>query len=428
MGSNFFSTCEPDVRLKALMTIPYGNGMMWVVQDWDQRRTIRVHAPTRAGRDFDFETFAKYVDDLPADTMLVTVADDFSMVSSSSDFTEDGTQVPVYPSLAADFPPAAAATVRRRDLVEVDRLGVMVDLVTYQPSPAQASKRAAFKYFINVGNRVNFWHEMNCMLRMPPHPNIVPMEALVLETVDGDDKVVGFLTRYIPGETLHQNKDRVFKLKYLEQLLDAVDFLNLRCGIVHGDICPWNLLIDAETDSLQLFDFNSGAKLGWEGDDETWFCYEEDRNDVKFVVFTLYEIITRAYEFSFRGEFYPHELDAATVLKKRTWRKHADTQLDHPVTVYRRVLAAWLAKRKGTDRTVRHFSQAAEPLDWPPVPGGPTYTERGGMNDWAGQYRAGLVMAGKDVVRWERPATRALPLADGQRLLATGEVVPDPTA
>jgi hypothetical protein len=34
-----------------------------------------------------------------------------------------------------------------------------------------------------------------------------------------------------------------------------------------------------------------------------------------------------------------------------------------------------------------------------------------------------MVHLGKDFLRWERPATASLPLAEGQRLLATGEVV-----
>lgn len=35
-------------------------------------------------------------------------------------------------------------------------------------------------------------------------------------------------------------------------IVQAVDFLNLRLGIVHGDVCPWNLLIDEETDDLKV--------------------------------------------------------------------------------------------------------------------------------------------------------------------------------
>lgn len=88
-------------------------------------------------------------------------------------------------------------------------------------------------------------------------------------------------------------------------LCQVADYLNLNLGIVHGDICPFTLLINAETDSIQLVDFKNAAKLGWEGDlaNGAKFEYDENRNDVKFIVFTVYEIITR--EFEFRSEFIP---------------------------------------------------------------------------------------------------------------------------
>ncbi|KAG7285996.1 hypothetical protein NEMBOFW57_008292 [Staphylotrichum longicolle] len=161
--------------------------------------------------------------------------------------------------------------------------------------------------------------------------------------------------------------DRVFKLKYLEQLIGVVDHLNLRLGIVHGDSCPWNLLVDAETDNIQLFDFNCAARLGWEGDEENRleFRYEPDRNDVKFVIFTVYELITR--EFCFRREFYPHELDESEVMSKKTWAKHREAKLDRPVAEYRRVLTEWVKRRAQTNKSVDHFTKASEPLSWPPL-------------------------------------------------------------
>lgn len=113
----------------------------------------------------------------------------------------------------------------------------------------------------------------------------------------------------------------------------------------------FSLTLRHETDGIQLFDFNSGAKLGWEGDQDNGceFKYEKDCNDVKFVIFTLYEIITR--EFCFRLEFYPHELDASKIMRKRKWDKHRNVQLDSPVDEFRRVLGKW--SRKGPRSTKR---------------------------------------------------------------------------
>ncbi len=61
----------------------------------------------------------------------------------------------------------------------------------------------------------------------------------------------------------------------------------------------WDLLIDPETDDLKIFDFNMGAKVGWEGneDEDFKFRYEESRNDVKMAIFTFYEIVTRDLSF-----------------------------------------------------------------------------------------------------------------------------------
>lgn len=98
----------------------------------------------------------------------------------------------------------------------------------------------------------------------------------------GEDEVVGFTTKFIPGGTVLNNVSRVFKLKYLKQLIEVcrlitpwpdqenicliialqvVDFLNLRLGIVYGDISLWNLLIDGGTNDLKVLDFNFGVKL-----------------------------------------------------------------------------------------------------------------------------------------------------------------------
>jgi hypothetical protein len=72
--------------------------------------------------------------------------------------------------------------------------------------------------------------------------------------------------------------------KWLQQLTQLVDFLNLDLGIMHQDIASRNLLIDPETHNILLFDFD-------------WVAYGkknllDGRDDVTGVVFTLYELIT----------------------------------------------------------------------------------------------------------------------------------------
>ncbi len=83
-------------------------------------------------------------------------------------------------------------------------------------------------------------------------------------------------------------------------------------GIVHGNVCPWNLLVDAETDSIQPLDLGPAAKLGWEGDQDNCceFEYDKGRNDVKFVIMTAYDLITRKLCSS--RKFNPLEEDGAS--------------------------------------------------------------------------------------------------------------------
>lgn len=190
---------------------------------------------------------------------------------------------------------------------------------------------------------------------------------------------------------------------------------------MHGDVCGRNLLINEEADTVQLFDFNLAAKLGWEGDSSEHgndaFRYDEDRNDVKCAVFTLYEIITR--DLHLREEYYPHELDVSILLDLDTWEKHPDVRLDADPSEYRQILEEWLVKRQDVDKEIDHFSKAPRALDWPPLPD----------FESAARMRQVLILQGEgEFLKWQRPGSRMLPLPKGQRLLATGEVVDDRTA
>lgn len=162
-------------------------------------------------------------------------------------------------------------------------------------------------------------------------------------------------------------------------------------GIVHSDICPWNLLINPETDDLQIFDFNLSAKLGWEGDVQNngAFGYDIDRNDVKFVVFTLYEIITR--DLHFREEYYPNELDSSVVLEMDVWEQHAEVRLDSPVSDYRRLLEEWVNTREKVDKGINHYTQAPDAIDWPLLPEFPLVPFVGSMMRKPAQMRQDMI-------------------------------------
>ncbi|KAK3936553.1 hypothetical protein QBC46DRAFT_418712 [Diplogelasinospora grovesii] len=283
------------------------------------------------------------------------------------------------------------------------------------PQPGQP-KRVAFKYYINQRNIECFWIEVNCVIRIPKHPNIVSFDRLVTDTIGDEEKVVGFTTAFVSGGTVDDNLDRLFKLKYLKQLTEAIDHLNLKLGVVHSDLCIHNLLINEETDSLQIFDFNSSFRLG---DDDSDDPERRDDCDVRYAVFALYDIISRDFGDRFEGRYLP-DLDPAEVLEMQTWKKHPRVRLDSDVTEYRRVLEAWVKDRRDSNTDNKKITQA---IRWPPMPEITPVEYLGGMESRSSRLRQVLVPRGEPFLRWERPPSRHLPLHQGQRLLATGEVV-----
>lgn len=222
MGSHWFSACDPVERFSHahISPRPLVDGQRWVVWDWDQRRSIDVLIPHAADEDFIYEALSKFIDTIPPDVVQVELDEQGVLVATSSNPLHTFSWVPFYP-LRTAFP-GHITTLRREDLTEVDRLGLQVDLVTYSPqSQPGETRQAVFKYYISEGSVARWWHEANCVMRIPPHPNIVPFDAFVVDSIDAVDRVVGFTTRYIDGYTLKENDTRIFKLKYLQQLINV---------------------------------------------------------------------------------------------------------------------------------------------------------------------------------------------------------------
>lgn len=228
-------------------------------------------------------------------------------------------------------------TVRRAELRELDRIVPNVDLVPFR------RRRAIFKYFYIEQHLELRWNELNILLRLQPHPNIVPLGQVVVEELGGRQHIAGFTTRYIAGGSLDATDNvghrRVFKLKWLKQLIRVVDDLNHKYGIQQQDIGPRNLLVHEATDQITLIDFGVSARIGavdaayddqYRGDP-----YSESRNDIEGVIFTLYEIITRDDQFRLTQNRWQQ---APRVLNMEDWVKHPDVRLDKPVARYRAVL------------------------------------------------------------------------------------------
>ncbi|CAI7651185.1 unnamed protein product [Penicillium viridicatum] len=229
------------------------------------------------------------------------------------------------------------------------------------------------------------WDELNILKSLPPHPNIVPFDRVVLEE---ESRVIGFTTKYIPGGTL-ANSNVTFQFEWLQQLTRLVDFLNLDYGIMHQDIAPRNLLIDPSTHKIILFDFDRDA-FGEKN-------LQDGRDDVSSVVFTLYELITNDTSFS-------------------EWTSHRE--LDSEVSKFRKFLDEWVATRRSdVDGDMKRYLNAPNRLTLLDLPTAPEYTvpfemgTRDGKPVWrTGRRSRNTAMnLGQYCFRWERsPQSRLL--------------------
>jgi hypothetical protein len=87
---------------------------------------------------------------------------------------------------------------------------------------------------------------MDLWIRLPRCLNIIPFGRIVVDELEG--RVVGFTSGYVPGGNLEANRSRIFKLKWLQQLIKVVDDLSLEYGISHPDVAPRNLLVNESRD------------------------------------------------------------------------------------------------------------------------------------------------------------------------------------
>ena len=380
----------------------------WHITDHDQRRQFAAtYAPLSPNEDDDeteeicLSQLRKHVDQLGPEFFGIRFSEPDGPITLLTDRQHDVTlYVNNHPLSVLDLP-FPVKTIYLRNLTELDRLGPDVDLVSYRGPPSVAATgcattTVAFKYWYMVNGMFRTWYELNCWSRLPrDHSHIVPFDAIVLD--HHTDGIVGFTTQYIPGGTLKDTNatTRPFRLEWFRQLLSVVDDLNYQYGVMHQVIAPRNLLVD-EKDNLRIFDFNYSAMIGKH--------YAPERDDVKGVIFTLYEIITLDEHF----REVPHaEQDAEAVLSM-SWEKHPRVRLDADVRAFRDALDSWVAKRKA--RTV--FKPADTWVCWPEMPKFPVIalpTLAGAQNVSAPAVsRRTLVERGKPYFNWERPASYSL--------------------
>lgn len=360
------------------------------VWDWDQPRMIKVKGTAKLLRpeeDAEVPILAQLMDYLSPEVRAITVDDDGLLTGVSTNPEEEQDDFVAYLPLSMVGSLADCRTIQHSKLLELDRLGPGVDLSSYEDESGVRQK-AAFKFNVTAKPRPmqQAWNEVNILKSLPPHPNIVPLDRIVLEDVES--RMIGFTTKYIPGGTL-ANSNVAFRFEWLQQLTRLVDFLNLEMGIMHQDIAARNLLIDPETQNHLLFD-SSWAACG-----EKFLV--DGRDDVTGVVFTLYELITNDTHFP----VWDRKMD--TVQNIPEWP--CNRELDFDVSVFREYLNQWVATRRSEGDMDRYLN-APRRLEWPDLPTAPDYDVPFPIDD---QMRTEMrttriaLELGQYCFRWQRP-------------------------
>lgn len=412
------------------------NEHVFHVDDVDTRRTIVVTLPEHSAFDppqgnLDksanvraiiykdnlkkaTDALAMHRDSLPSNTVAIKVDEAAKLLSFSTAWDDDVRNSTDYIALEEYQLPAdvATKTVLRSELTEVGRIAKIVDLVSYpsslSPPPSSGgNNRLVFKY--STISALNVWTEVQILARVPQHPNLVPVDRLVLDEVTGS-KVIGFTMRYVAGETLDK-ANRLLKLKWLKELLQVVDDLNLKYGIMHNDIADRNLMIDRDTDSMLLIDFNAACPIKEMRDE--YLSYQtgglRQREDVRSVLLFVYSFITRdpsAAKQCFGG--HPRDrVEDKYFLEPEKWVRHPDVELDHDVAEFYYELAAWFRRRRAGDN--HHTTEGPEHIRWPVFPDCPSTMEFS-LQAWR--------ETGNPYLDWSRPPKAKLDPT--RRLLATG--------
>lgn len=182
---------------------------------------------------------------------------------------------------------------------------------------------------------------------------------------------------------------------------------------------PRNLFIDPETDNLVLFDFGVSVKIGYKvpryhrGEASAEL---KERNDVKGVVVTLHEILTRDPRYATTALHYLDETDLLTGPEK--WVKRPDVELDEGLDAvdYYNELMRWVRARR--ERPITVYTDASEPIDWPTEIQDPPPPVR------VSYERDVAEKLNLPYIEWARP--RSAHLDRSRRLLATGKYADEP--
>ncbi|THX67138.1 hypothetical protein D6D05_09961 [Aureobasidium pullulans] len=313
------------------------------VMDWDQQRHYTISGPSSFLRIEDEEkdgcaaidVLRRYMNQLDPGVHTIRVDAEGSLVSTSSNPEEDPEYAIFYPSLLDAPSLQGYPTIEMSKLVELDRFGPGVDLASYKDEDGIV-KKVVFKSAPIMQFRGRRWWEINMLYSLPRHPDLVPLDRIVVDNMTSQH-ILGLTVPYISAHTIHDDRKQIFKLDWLHQLTSVVDFLNLELRVAHQDIAPRNIICleqASEGHQLQLIDFDRASsikQLGW----------AEELNDIKGVIFSLYEIITLDDSYQ---RLPPSERNLEVVMNLENWPQRRN--LDVEVPILRKHLEEWVRRRK----------------------------------------------------------------------------------
>ncbi|KAH0016497.1 hypothetical protein KCU78_g7836, partial [Aureobasidium melanogenum] len=316
-----------------------------IVMDFDQRRQYSIRGPSsflrladeeREGIDA-IEVLKRYVDEIDRAVHTINVDATGALVSTSSDPEQDCQQAIFYPSLLDAPSLQDCRMIEMAKLTELDRIMPGVDLVSYEDDDG-ITKKVVFKYSPIMQYRERRWREIGMLHGLPAHPNIVPFDRIVVDDTTSQH-IIGFTLPYLPAPSLDKDHTQIFRLEWFLQLISLVDYLNLELRIANQDIAPRNLICLEQVPAgsqLKMIDFEYATAMGL-----PW--HVEKFNDVKGVIFTLYEIIT--LDNSYR-KVHPSEQDSDVVMHLEHWpcRRRLDTEVE----TFRVHLKKWVRSRQTT--------------------------------------------------------------------------------
>lgn len=114
----------------------------WHILDWDQRRIISVTMDEQQeSEDAAVGHLKKHIDALGPDIYAIRVSQDGELISVSTKPEDDHASCVYYLPLQDVQCPSHVKTVLCSDLLELDRLGPDIDLVSYLPSEDAAEPK-----------------------------------------------------------------------------------------------------------------------------------------------------------------------------------------------------------------------------------------------------------------------------------------------